>query len=821
MGIDTSDNSKPNAPFWGSWSIRTRLMLLVLMCVLPAIGIILHAGFEEHKESIEDAKISVLRSIENLASLQDSITASTRQMLITIAQYPGVQNGDAQACNKFFQDLLRQSPFYSAIAASGPDGMVFAAGKASTSFSLADRKHFQDALANQDFAVGEYIVSRAIDVPVLPFAFPVINDQDQLKGVVSAALRLDQYEYFLHKMGFPKGSVVGIEDRNGIRLCRFPKLDGVMSEGIGQPLPKKIWQSISGPLKNGTYIEKGVDGIRRIYGFIQLRLKEEDKPYLYIRVGIPEEYVLSSVTHKLSRNLFLFGIAGCFALAAAWFLGNLTLVNPLKQLVGVSQQMGTGNFDSRSGISHMKGGEIGLLAQSFDMMASALGRREIERRQSEEAIKQLSQQKQLILNAAGEGIVGLDAQGIVIFMNPAVAVMTGYEATELLGQDLHQQIHHSLPDGTAYPQALCPMYETLNTGTASRIRDEVLWRKDGTSFPAAYSSAPIVENDKISGAVITFRDITERKQAETVLRNSEEHFRLLIENISDIITVLDGNGIIRYESPSLERILGYKPEELVGKNVFELVHPDDLQVVADEFARALLTPGVSVSVQTRYRHKDGSWRIIETTGKAILDRMGQLAGVINSHDITESRRAEEEKDKLEAQLIQAQKMESVGMLAGGVAHDFNNMLSVIIGHVEMVLDQLAPADPSCSNLLQIKNAATRSANLTRQLLAFARKETISPKVLDLNHTVSNILKMLKRLIGENIDLAWIPGPNLWPVKMDPVQTDQILANLTVNARDAIAGVGSITPELSPQLCWGELKKLCYSIWKLFAANGTT
>ncbi|MBI5590901.1 MAG: PAS domain S-box protein [Deltaproteobacteria bacterium] len=793
MEINTSDKNS-NTPFWGSWSIRTRLMLLVLMCVLPAMGIILHAGFEERKENIEDARINVLRTVENLASLQDTITASTKQMLMTIAQYPAVQNCDIQACNTLFQDLLRQSQYHSTIVAAKPDGMAFAAGKASTPFSLADRKYFQDTLAIRDFTVGEYAVARTIYVPILPFAFPVLNDQDQLKGVVVAALRLDQYETFLRNMGFPENSVVGIEDRNGIRLCRFPQLDGVTSELLGQPLPQKIWQSISGPLKKGTYNEKGMDGIRRIYGFIQLRLKEDDKPYLYIRVGIPEAYALSASTHKLSYNLFFFSIAGCFAIAAAWFLGNLSLVNPIKQLAGVSRQMGAGNFDSRSGISHMKGGEIGLLAQSFDMMASALGEREIERRQSEEAIRQLSQQNQMILNAAGEGIVGLDAQGVVIFMNPAAAAMTGYEATELLGQDLHHRIHHSRPDGTTYPQALCPMHETLSAGTASRIRDEVLWRKDGTSFPAAYSSTPIVENGSISGAVITFRDISERKQAEVALRNSEEYFRLLIENSSDLITVLDGDGIIRYESPSLERILGYKPEELVGENVFEFVHPDDLPVVADKFARGILTPGVSVSVQMRYQHKDCSWRTIETIGKAILDRRGQLSAVINSHDITEKKLVEAEKENMEAQLMQAQKMESVGRLAGGVAHDFNNMLSVIIGHAGMVLDQFAPTDPIYNNLREIHNAATRSADLTRQLLAFARKETISPKVLDLNDTVSNILKMLKRLIGEDIDLAWIPGPNLWPIKMDPAQIDQILANLTVNARDAITGVGSITIE---------------------------
>jgi signal transduction histidine kinase len=158
-------------------------------------------------------------------------------------------------------------------------------------------------------------------------------------------------------------------------------------------------------------------------------------------------------------------------------------------------------------------------------------------------------------------------------------------------------------------------------------------------------------------------------------------------------------------------------------------------------------------------------------------------------DITEERRAETEREKVQVQLNQAQKMESVGRLAGGVAHDFNNMLSVILGHVDLLLDSLPPDNPLRSDLDEVRKAAVRSADLTRQLLAFARKQTVAPRVLDLNETVEGMLKMLRRLIGENIDLAWLPGQNLGTVLMDPSQIDQILANLCVNARDAIGGQG--------------------------------
>ena len=202
--------------------------------------------------------------------------------------------------------------------------------------------------------------------------------------------------------------------------------------------------------------------------------------------------------------------------------------------------------------------------------------------------------------------------------------------------------------------------------------------------------------------------------------------------------------------------------------------------------------------------KDGSTRIWEfqTTPLGSVSK-GKRVLLSMATDITERKTAEEEKLTLEGQLQQAQKMESVGRLAGGVAHDFNNMLSVILGHADMALMASEQDQPLHTNLEEIRKAAERSADLTRQLLAFARKQTIAPKVLNLNETVAGMLKMLQRLIGEDTRLTWQPAPNLWPVKIDPSQIDQILANLCVNARDSIADVGKITIETGNSVIDGD------------------
>lgn len=248
-------------------------------------------------------------------------------------------------------------------------------------------------------------------------------------------------------------------------------------------------------------------------------------------------------------------------------------------------------------------------------------------------------------------------------------------------------------------------------------------------------------------------------------------------------------------SPEWKAQIGFTDAEFEG-NYEEWkarLHPDDLEKTISILKVCHAPPWPPYETEFRLRHKDGSYRWILSTGDMAFDEAGNPIRMMGSHvDITERKRAEQEKSDLETQLQQVQKIESVGRLAGGVAHDFNNMLGVILGHAEMAKEQVDATHPIYDDLEEIRKAAERSANLTRQLLAFARKQTVSPKILDINDTVTNMLKMLRRLIGEQIHLIWIPGRDLWPVKMDPSQIDQIVANLCVNARDAIDGVGQIT-----------------------------
>ena len=287
-------------------------------------------------------------------------------------------------------------------------------------------------------------------------------------------------------------------------------------------------------------------------------------------------------------------------------------------------------------------------------------------------------------------------------------------------------------------------------------------------------------------------EIQNHKQTEDALRQEQLLSKSIINSLPGIFYL--------YTYPELELILwnreheslfGYGPGEIGGRHIMAWHAPESegavLQAIED-----VMTKG-RASIEAHLLAKDGSSVPLLLTGIR-FEAQGQLYLMGIGIDVTERKRAEAEAEKLQNQLTQSHKMESVGRLAGGVAHDFNNMLGVILGYSEIALKKVKADQPIHSALLGIQQAAQRSADLTRQLLTFARKQTVAPKVLDLNETVTSMLNMLRRLIGENIDLVWLPDESLGAVVMDYTQIDQILANLCVNARDAIGDTGRITIE---------------------------
>ncbi|GFO63274.1 ATP-binding protein [Geomonas paludis] len=289
---------------------------------------------------------------------------------------------------------------------------------------------------------------------------------------------------------------------------------------------------------------------------------------------------------------------------------------------------------------------------------------------------------------------------------------------------------------------------------------------------------------------------TELRDAEQRLMAEQERLTVTLQSIGDGVIATDTDNRIVLLNHVAEVLTGWSEAEALWQPLDEVLKLNGNKEVSEVMAELHhvieARQALELHGQHRLQARSGAERTVTVNSAPIINSSGELAGmVLVIHDVTEKAKMEAEKQGLAQQLIQSQKMEAVGQLAGGVAHDFNNMLGVIIGHAELGMLTAEPTSQMHDRLKEILDAAKRSAEITKQLLAFSRQQHAEPKVLDLNETIARMLKMLHRLIGEDIDLSWSPGFDLWKVKLDPSQLDQVMANLCVNARDAIAGVGTI------------------------------
>ena len=391
-----------------------------------------------------------------------------------------------------------------------------------------------------------------------------------------------------------------------------------------------------------------------------------------------------------------------------------------------------------------------------------------------------------LTQASLDGFWISEVSGRILDTNDAFRKMLGYTKEELLGLTVTGIEACEAPDTVAAHAGLTK--EAGSNRFISRLR-----RKNGTIMDVEISAQYVSEPDECFFVFV--RDITQRKRWEQQLQASRKQYCDLVEGTNDLITKVDKDGRFLFVNHAAREIYGLAPEQCIGLTAFDFVHPEDKEATAAAFDRWLKSGEITFTLENRQLAVDGREHLMAWSIRAETDENGSTVGFASSaRDVTYRRKAEEERAKLESQLLQAMKMESVGSLAGGVAHDFNNKLTVIIGHACLALTETDP-DRMRGNLEEIRKAAEQSADLTRQLLAFARKQTIAPKLLDLNETVPGMLKMLNRLIGEDIDLVWRPSAAPWLLKFDPSQIDQILANLCVNARDSITAGGRISIEI--------------------------
>ncbi|MBW2095072.1 MAG: PAS domain S-box protein [Deltaproteobacteria bacterium] len=410
-----------------------------------------------------------------------------------------------------------------------------------------------------------------------------------------------------------------------------------------------------------------------------------------------------------------------------------------------------------------------------------------EHKRAEEALRASEEKYRIHFNNISDVLFSLDRELKVLNVSPSVEKLLGYRPDELIGKAYHEL------------NILAPEYLESAASNIMRVMagvtiDSAVYEfitKDGERKFGELSGSPLRRNGKIVGMVSVARDITGQKRAEDTLHASEERYRTIVENSHDGIVIIDDNFRLEYANDEICRMTGYGKEELVGADFRKFLDEESVRYTVERYLKRQRGEEVPPRYEINFVRKNGEEIRVEASISIVSTEMGERKTIAQLLDITERKRAEEEKKKLESQLLHAQKMEAVGTLAGGVAHDFNNLLQAILGYTQMLLLNKGQNNLEYSRLKQIEKSTQRASELTRQLLTFSRKVESELRPLDLNNEVRQVQKILERTIPKMIDIELHLQEDVWTINADSMQMEQIVMNLAVNARDAMAEGGKL------------------------------
>jgi PAS domain S-box-containing protein len=757
---------------FSSLSVRVHLIILIALVSLPLIVLIIYTGIDDRNQAIKVAKAENLKFVGIVARHQQTLVTGVEQLVTALSLVPAIQERDAARSNPLLVRLCKINPQLTNIALLDETGSVWGTAMPfPPRTSLADRKYFLDAMRTGKFASGEFTIGRASGKPILNFGYPIKDRSDKSVGVIGAAFDLSYIYGSFKSMHLPAGSSFNILDRTGITLYT-DRGDPAKERGGKQETNTEIFSRMKEGPDEGTFEARGKDGVLYLVAYQKMSLSHEPQPYLYLFSGVPRNAVTSAANATMMKNtaaLLLILFAGVLLV---WFIGKHIIVRPIRLLRRASQQLAEG-ARSVNVSADVRGGEFGELATAFDTMAEALVRKEAAADAAEAALRE-SERKFRVL--AEESVIGINLvqDGVVRYVNQMCADIAGYTVDEITDKMTLKDL--ILPEDLALAEEIVQQHKKRMTRSAkSEVR---IRRKDGgIRYVEAYSSATMYEGKP---AVITsVVDITERRKADDELR----HLTLAIEQATEDVIITDPNGIIQYVNPAFEKVTGYSRAEVIGKS------PRILKSGAHDadFYTALwrtITGGLVWTGRLTNRRKDGQLIQEDATISPLIGSSGEITGFLSvKRDVTDE-------VKLQTQFYRAQKMEAVGTLAAGIAHDFNNILSGILGHATLLQFDMDKDHPHFKRLHDIEHLVMSGADLTKQLLGFARGGKYEVRATNLNEIVEKTAGMFGRT-EKGIRCNMTLEENVWLVDADQGQIEQVLMNMLINASQAMSREGNI------------------------------
>ncbi len=593
-----------------------------------------------------------------------------------------------------------------------------------------------------------------------------VNTPAGLMGISTAPI---QPSNDITRIATPSGYLITARRWDQNRLANLSELIG-SEVTLTQPIPEG--QGINSIAEQQSEIKNGLV-------VFQIEILNSSKTPIANFVVKENTAIYTEFTSSLIRELLLYILFVVTIIVLIFFFTIVLIYNPLSTIISSLKEENPSLVHKLQLQPHEFGTLARLVTQSFDHR-DELNREISKQKVVEVALAESENLYRMLVENSFDAICLIHGKKYE-YVNPRFCQICGYSSEEILSPDFDHNIF--LDD---------IQREYLESRFRARARGEKM--PDEFSLRITNRAGNLVDlefytvalGDPYNPKVLAFaRDITERRRAEDALKSSETRYKALFETYRDGIYFRTDDGKLIDFNQTMLDIFGYTREEMLKLSVYQLYDvPPDKSIVNEHVQ---LYGGVK-DLELKLRRVDGKVIDCLISSNELMDETGALIGIQGIiRDITARK-------LLEEQFRQAQKMDSIGRLAGGVAHDFNNMLQAVLGNLELAIRKVEPTSSIFKNLKDAQLAAQRSANLTKQLLAFARKQKISPKALDLNDSVSGMLKMVGRLLGENITLTWTPGVRLWAVKIDPTQIDQILANLCLNASDAIDNFGEVQVE---------------------------
>ena len=923
--------------------LRTRLILLVFVAIIPPLVLTLYSDMQQRSKALATAEDSAMDLALKISRSQRIVIEGIRETLLTLSLLPQVQALDEAGSSAIFARLLNRSVGLTTLITCEDTGEICASALPFTKpVDISDRPWFQRAIETRDFSMGEYQVGRVTGKAQINFGYPVVDDEGQVKAVLSTALDIEWLNCQLAETNLPQGARCTILDRKGRVLAHFPDQEALIGKAISEsPVVSKV-------LHQGEGVTQGIgpDSIESVFGFASIGFGPEAMHFL---VAIPKEIAFAKANRDTLHDLGLLGGVALLALFATMFGGERFILRHVRALLEATEEVAAGNLGARTRLPNIEG-ELGGLAHAFDQMAASLQRRESERQNAEDRLRQANEYLENIFDNSPDCIGIVDRHGEFIRWNKMAAEQYGYQFEELRGK--------SAFDHYADKDELDRMLAELRREGRVREYEIRMKKKDGAVCSFEISISLLKDGaDDVIGSICVARDlsgikkalnelavsheqlnreITIRELAQSALKESEQRLANIIDFLPDATFVIDDQGKVIAWNKAIEVMTGIKALYMLGKSNYEYSLPfhgerrpilidlalkpqkeieakymrvqrgdtvltgetytpalkkekaclvgrasvlrdsngsilgaiesirdrTDMRKAEDELRRTNvemeqllasipsfligLTPeyritrwnpaaekilGISgervmgelidhcgikwewqqiseaVSLSQRedttirlddfhFVHPNGNEGFLDITVSFIKGSSDAGSGILlQGSDITGRKHLEEQRDRAETQLRQAQKLEALGTLAGGVAHDFNNILGIIMGYTELSQIQLGEEKAVGKNLQEVLKACRRAKELVQQILAFCRRSEQKIVPIQIGLILKDAMRMIRSSLPSSIEVKTdIQSKAL--AMANPTQIHQVLMNLCTNAAHAMQDGGVLDVSLT-------------------------